>query len=163
MLQDDAVLAARPARGPRWLRTAAVLSTLTMAASLGTVAVATSSGASGRSLQPAAMKKADASSGFLACEVTDTGGINDRSFNASAYAGLKVAAAAVPGLKYAYLGSTSTSDYTPNINTFIGEKCGIIVTVGFDMGNATQTAAQKYPSSKFAIVDSRVFEVRYCG
>ena len=31
---------------------------------------------------------------FLACEVTDTGGINDRSFNASAYNGLKVAAKA---------------------------------------------------------------------
>jgi basic membrane protein A len=97
--------------------------------------------------------RADASTGFLACEVTDTGGINDRSFNASAYAGLKIAAAAIPGLTYKYLGSTSTSDYTPNINTFIGENCGIIVTVGFDMADATQTAAQKHPTQKFTIVD----------
>lgn len=90
---------------------------------------------------------------FLACEVTDTGGINDRSFNAAAYQGLKTAAAAIPGLQYRFLQSNSTSDYTPNINTFLGEHCGIIITVGFDMGPATQTAAKAHPSQKFAIVD----------
>ena len=128
-----------------WLRPAAMLSAAAMTATLSIVAGATSVGAS--------TVRADASTGFLACEVTDTGGINDRSFNASAYAGLKVAAAAIPGLTYKYLGSTSTSDYTPNINTFIGENCGIIVTVGFDMAAATQTAAQKHPTQKFTIVD----------
>ncbi len=128
-----------------WLRPAAMLSAVAMTATLSIVAGATSVGAS--------TVRADASTGFLACEVTDTGGINDRSFNASAYAGLKVAAAAIPGLTYKYLGSTSTSDYTPNINTFIGENCGIIVTVGFDMAAATQTAAQKHPTQKFTIVD----------
>src|SRR6202046_4232127 len=96
-----------------------------------------------------------ASSGtqFLACEVTDTGGINDRSFNASAYQGLQVAAKAIPGLTYSYLQSNSTSDYTPNINTLIGRHCGIIITVGFDMGNATKAAAKAHPNQKFAIVD----------
>ena len=128
-----------------WLRPAAMLSAVAMTATLSIVGGATSVGAS--------TVRADASTGFLACEVTDTGGINDRSFNASAYAGLKIAAAAIPGLTYKYLGSTSTSDYTPNINTFIGENCGIIVTVGFDMADATQTAAQKHPTQKFTIVD----------
>ncbi len=128
-----------------WLRPAAMLSAVAMTATLSIVAGATSVGAS--------TVRAAASTGFLACEVTDTGGINDRSFNASAYAGLKIAAAAIPGLTYKYLGSTSTSDYTPNINTFIGENCGIIVTVGFDMAAATQTAAQKHPTQKFTIVD----------
>jgi basic membrane protein A and related proteins len=90
---------------------------------------------------------------FLACEVTDTGGINDRSFNASAYAGLEAAAAINKNITYKYLGSTSTSDYTPNINTFLSEGCGIIITVGFDMGNATETAAKAHPTQKFAIVD----------
>ena len=128
-----------------WLRPAAMLSAVAVTATLSIVAGATSVGAS--------TVRADASTGFLACEVTDTGGINDRSFNASAYVGLKIAAAAIPGLTYKYLGSTSTSDYTPNINTFIGENCGIIVTVGFDMAAATQTAAQKHPTQKFTIVD----------
>jgi basic membrane protein A len=90
---------------------------------------------------------------FLACEVTDTGGINDRSFNQSAYDGLKAAQAVDSGITYKYLPSSSTSDYTPNINTFINEGCGIIVTVGFDMGTATQDAAKAHPNQKFAIVD----------
>jgi basic membrane protein A len=90
---------------------------------------------------------------FLACEVTDTGGINDRSFNASAYQALQEAKKTDPNITYKYLGSTSTSDYTPNINTFLGQGCGIIVTVGFDMGDATKTAAQQNPSRKFTIVD----------
>jgi basic membrane protein A and related proteins len=96
---------------------------------------------------------APAAAKFLACEVTDTGGINDRSFNASAYDGLKVAAKAIPGLTFKFLQSNSTSDYTPNINTFIGQHCGIIVTVGFDMAAATQKAAKANPTQKFAIVD----------
>ena len=52
-----------------------------------------------------------------------------------------------------YLQSTTQSDYTPNINTFLGQKCGIIVTVGFLMGAATETAAKANPTQKFAIVD----------
>jgi basic membrane protein A len=86
--------------------------------------------------------------------VTDTGGIDDRSFNASAWAGMQAAAAADPSkIAVKYLQSTSESDYVPNINTFVGEKCGIIVTVGFLMGTATQNAAKAHPGSKFAIVD----------
>lgn len=93
------------------------------------------------------------SSKFLACEVTDTGGINDRSFNASAYQGLKDAAAANPNITYTFLSSGSTSDYAPNISDFLARHCGIIITVGFDMGDATQKAAKANPSQKFAIVD----------
>ena len=89
----------------------------------------------------------------LGCMVTDTGGINDRSFNASSWAGMQAAAAANPNVTVKYLQSTTQSDYTPNINTFIGEKCNIIVTVGFLMGAATEAAAKANPSQKFAIVD----------
>jgi basic membrane protein A len=102
---------------------------------------------------PAAASPSAAAAKFKACEVTDTGGINDRSFNASAYAGLKVAAAAVPGLTYTYLQSNSTTDYTPNINTLMAQHCGIIITVGFDMAAATEKAAKANPTQKFAIVD----------
>ena len=77
-------------------------------------------------------------SSFLACEVTDTGGINDRSFNASAWAGLQAAKKLDPSMTIRYLSSTSSSDYVPNIATFVGEHCGIIITVGFLMGNATE-------------------------
>jgi basic membrane protein A len=90
---------------------------------------------------------------FLGCMVTDTGGIDDRSFNASSWAGMQAAAAADPNVSVKYLQSTTQSDYTLNINTFLGQKCGIIVTVGFLMGAATETAAKANPNQKFAIVD----------
>jgi basic membrane protein A and related proteins len=86
--------------------------------------------------------------------VTDTGGINDKSFNQSAWQGMQEAAAANPNITVKYLQSTTQSDYVTNINSFLGEKCGIIVTVGFLMAQATQTAAQKNPSQDFAIVDN---------
>jgi basic membrane protein A len=98
---------------------------------------------------------ASAAGKFKACMVTDTGGIDDRSFNASAWQGVQQAVSAQPTkITGTYLQSTSGSDYTPNINTFIGEKCGIIVTVGFLMADNTQTAATKNPKQDFAIVDN---------
>ena len=139
---------AKASRNPgRWRKPAAALSAAAFAASVSVAAGQATSYAEASGVAHATK------AGFLACEVTDTGGINDRSFNASAYQGLKVAAKAIPDLKYTFLSSTSTSDYVPNINDFIHEKCGIIVTVGFDMANATAAAAKAHPSQKFSIVD----------
>jgi len=91
---------------------------------------------------------------FLGCMVTDTGGIDDKSFNASSWQGMQEAAAADPSkVTVKYLQSTTSADYAKNITTFLGETCGIIVTVGFLMGPATQTAAKANPHEKFAIVD----------
>ncbi len=90
---------------------------------------------------------------FSACMVTDTGGIDDRSFNASSYQGLLDAAKADPNITTAYLQSTTQSDYVPNINALVQRNCGIIVTVGFLMGDATQSAAKAHPTDHFAIVD----------
>ncbi|MHB1613955.1 MAG: BMP family lipoprotein [Actinomycetes bacterium] len=89
---------------------------------------------------------------FKACMVTDTGGIDDRSFNASAWQGIQNAESAL-GVSGQYLQSTSQNDYTPNINALVGQKCGVIVTVGFLMGDATKAAATANPNQKFAIVD----------
>ena len=91
---------------------------------------------------------------FKACLVSDTGTVNDKSFNQSAYEGATQAAAASGGTITAqFLPSASPTDYAPNITSFINQKCGIIVTVGFLMGDATQKAAQANPDQKFAIVD----------
>jgi basic membrane protein A len=91
---------------------------------------------------------------YKACMVTDTGGIDDRSFNASAWQGMQEAASANSNVTVKYLQSTSSADYTANINEFLSEKCGIIVTVGFDMADATQAAAKAHPTQDFAIVDN---------
>jgi basic membrane protein A len=91
---------------------------------------------------------------FTGCMVTDTGGIDDKSFNQSSWQGMQAAAATNPSnISVKYLPSTTTSDYAKNISTFIGEKCGVIVTVGFLMGPATEAAAKANPKQKFAIVD----------
>ncbi len=116
---------------------ALVLGTLTVGVAGSTVAVTTAS----------------AATPFKACVVTDTGGINDKSFNASAWKGLQDAKKVDPKIAITYLSSTSSADYVPNINSFISQKCGIIVTVGFLMDAATKAAANAHPTQKFAIVD----------
>ena len=105
------------------------------------------------SMGAATLSASAAGSTFKACVVTDTGGINDRSFNYSAYKGALDAAAINTNVQASYLSSTADSDYAPNINTFIGQGCGIIVTVGFLMDAATTAAANANPTQKFAIVD----------
>ncbi|HUX04757.1 MAG TPA: BMP family ABC transporter substrate-binding protein [Acidimicrobiales bacterium] len=90
---------------------------------------------------------------FKACVVTDTGGINDKSFNASAWKGMEDAKAKNKNIEISYLSSTSSSDYAPNINSFIHKGCGIIVTVGFLMDKATKNASNANRKQKFAIVD----------
>ena len=103
---------------------------------------------------PTSHSPASPAGNLLGCMVTDTSGIHDRSFNASAWQGMQEARAAEPGrITVKYLQSASGNDYTPNINTSIGEKCGIIVTVGLLMGGNTEAAARAHPNQKFAIVD----------
>jgi basic membrane protein A len=120
-----------------------------------TTSSSSTSGGASSSSAPAAGSTTAASGGFLACMVTDTGGINDKSFNQSAWEGMQEAAAANSNVTIRNIQSIPpNTDYTRNIATFVGEKCGIIVTVGFAMGTATQTAAQKNPTQDFAIVDN---------
>ena len=126
--------------------TAAVASAALVLAACGS-ASAPSSGSSSTSTPTASGK-------FLGCMVTDTGGIDDKSFNQSSWAGMQAAAAAEPSkIQVTYLPSTTSADYASNISTFIAKKCGIIVTVGFLMAGATETAAKANPKQDFAIVD----------
>src|SRR6201994_3054326 len=111
-------------------------------------ASSTTSGSASTSASASTGGGASTTGKFLGCMVTDTGGINDKSFNQSAWEGMQQAASANPDVTVKYLQSTSQSDYVPNINTFIGQKCGVIVTVGFLMADATKAAAQKNTDSK---------------
>jgi basic membrane protein A len=139
-----------------WATAALAVSATLVVAACGssTSSASSSSSSSSASSAPASSAAAGGTgSKVLGCMVTDTGGINDRSFNASSWAGMQAAATANPNITVKYLQSTTQSDYTPNINAFIGEKCNIIVTVGFLMGAATEAAAKANPDQKFAIVD----------
>ena len=131
----------------------AVSATLVIAACGNSTSSAPAGGSTSSSASASSTGSAATTGKILGCMVTDTGGINDRSFNASSWAGMQAAAAANSNISVKYLQSTTQSDYTPNINTFVGEKCNIIVTVGFLMGAATEAAAKANPNQKFAIVD----------
>jgi basic membrane protein A len=84
--------------------------------------------------------------------VTDLGGIDDKSFNATAYAGIDKAITEL-GVDGKYLESTQQADYEKNIQQFLDEETDLIVTVGFLLGDATKAAAEANPEAKFAIVD----------
>ena len=99
--------------------------------------------------QPAA---APAAPKIKVCQVTDTGGIDDKSFNATAWLGMQNAAKDL-GVDVSYLESQQQSDYEVNLNTFVEAKCDLIVPVGFLLADATSAAADTNPDQKFAIVD----------
>jgi basic membrane protein A and related proteins len=96
--------------------------------------------------------------------VTDTGGVNDKSFNQSAWAGVQKAATDF-GMDSKFIESKQPTDYEKNIDQFATEKYDVIVTVGFLMGDATAAKAKQYPGIKFAIIDNQYFPtkgVAYC-
>jgi len=94
----------------------------------------------------------DEAEGFKACQITDTGGIDDRSFNQTVWDGFLRAQDEL-GVEVKYLESTSESDYDPNIQAFIDEGCDVIVTVGFLLGDATEAFAIANPDQAFGIID----------
>jgi basic membrane lipoprotein Med (substrate-binding protein (PBP1-ABC) superfamily)/maltose-binding protein MalE len=85
-------------------------------------------------------------------EVTDMGGIDDKSFNAAAWKGVQDAIDKL-GASGKYLESQAQADYAKNIQQFVDEKLDLIVTVGFLLGVDTATAAKANPDLNFAIVD----------
>jgi basic membrane protein A len=96
--------------------------------------------------------KITAPEGFKGCQVTDTGGIDDKSFNATAWKGFQDAQALYGG-EIKYLESQAQTDYEKNLNAFIQEGCNLIVPVGFLLADATKAAAEANPTQHFAIVD----------
>ena len=136
-----------------WATTALAVSATLLIAACGSSHSSASSNGASSSASSTSTSSASTTGKFLGCMVTDTGGIDDRSFNASSWQGMQEAATADSNIKVTYLQSTTQSDYIPNINTFLTQKCGIIVTVGFLMGSATETAAKAHPNQDFAIVD----------
>jgi basic membrane protein A len=137
-----------------WATAALAVSASVVIAACGSSSSSAPSGSGSSS--PAAGSGSGAAAGakFTGCMVSDTGGIDDRSFNAAAWAGMQAAKAANGSISVKFSQSTSPSDYTPIINTFVSQKCNIIVTLGFAMGDATKAAAKAHPSQKFAIVDN---------
>lgn len=89
---------------------------------------------------------------FCVGVVTDVGKIDDKSFNQSAWEGVKQAEKDLSA-KVQYIETTDAKDYDKNMATFGDAGYDVIVTVGFALGEATVKAATAYPNTKFIGVD----------
>jgi basic membrane protein A len=92
------------------------------------------------------------SSSFKVGLSTDTGGLNDRSFNHLAYVGLQRAASEL-GVQTRVVTSKSPSDYIPNLTALAKQGYNLVIGVGFTEIDALKTVAQAFPKTHFAIVD----------
>ena len=114
-------------------------------ASVALVAVSALTVASIGSAKPAAPAK------LRVALVTDVGGLNDKSFNALAYKGLKDAQKKL-GIDGRVFISKSSADYIPNLTTG-ARQYDLVVGVGFLMADQVAAVAKRFPDKKFAIVD----------
>ncbi|HEX8970670.1 BMP family ABC transporter substrate-binding protein [Oryzihumus sp.] len=89
-----------------------------------------------------------------ACMVLDTGGVDDRSFNQSSWAGLQAANKQNPNIKISYVSSNSQNDYTPNLQAEVNKGCDTIIAVGGLMSDAVKSVAAQHPKSHFAEIDA---------
>ncbi len=101
---------------------------------------------------PAADVDCTKADSFCVGLVTDVGKVDDKSFNQSAYEGLKQAEKEL-GATIKYIETTDSKDYGKNIATFAENGYKVIITVGFALGEATIEAAKQYPDVKFIGVD----------
>ncbi|HSJ71342.1 MAG TPA: BMP family ABC transporter substrate-binding protein [Acidimicrobiia bacterium] len=89
------------------------------------------------------------------CLVTDLAGVDDRSFNASAWAGVQLAIeAGVATEDSFFLESTDSTDWQPNIDQMVSQGCEHIVTVGFALGEVTGINAQAHPDIIWTMIDN---------
>jgi len=92
---------------------------------------------------------------YVACMVTDQGGLDDKSFNASAWKGMEAARDdPSTNIDVKNVPSTAEADYEPNLTSFVNQKCNFILAVGGLMGDATSKVAKANPNQQFAIVDA---------
>src|ERR1700680_1432823 len=87
--------------------------------------------------------------------VTDVGGLGDRSFNDSAYAGL-VRARADLHVETTVLQSRSAADYAINMTVLANKEYDEIFAIGFLMAKDVADVAARYTKRHFAIIDAVV-------
>jgi basic membrane protein A len=114
----------------------------------------TSSSAPAGGSSSAASSSSAATAPFNACMVLDTGGVDDKSFNQSSWAGMQAANKANSAITISYVPSNSGNDYTPNLTAEANKKCDTTVAVGGLMSDNVKAVAAQFPSLHFAEVDA---------
>ncbi|MDQ4137899.1 MAG: BMP family ABC transporter substrate-binding protein [Actinomycetota bacterium] len=92
---------------------------------------------------------------YCATMVTNSGGLEDRSFNQASWEGLQVAEEEF-GIEAEVLVSTAETDLEPNVEQAVATGCQFVLTVGWELAPATQSFAEANPDLHFAIVDELV-------
>ena len=101
----------------------------------------------------------DSASSIKAAIVTDIGGVDDRSFNQSAWEGLQEwgdAAGLSKGNGYDYFQSASESDYITNLDSAVSGGYNLVFGIGFALESAIKEVAPNNPDTHYVIVDSVV-------
>ena len=102
---------------------------------------------------PAPSAEATGESDLVIGLVTDVGTLDDRGFNQYSYEGALHGAATIGAAEPDAIVSEASSDYEPNIQSFVDDGADIIVTVGFAAAAATLEAATANPDIHFIGVD----------
>ncbi|MCW4385110.1 BMP family ABC transporter substrate-binding protein [Salinibacterium sp. SYSU T00001] len=92
---------------------------------------------------------------YCARMVTNSGGLEDRSFNQSSWEGLEIAAEEFD-IDVDAIVSTNETDLAPNVEQAVATGCQLVLTVGWELAEATVAAAEANPGLHFAIVDEMV-------
>ena len=87
--------------------------------------------------------------------ITDVAGVNDQSFNQSAWEGLQKAEKEL-GIEVKYLESKQDSDYATNIETLVDEDVDLILGVGMKLADAIKEGSELYPDQNFVLVDEEI-------
>lgn len=85
--------------------------------------------------------------------VTDTGGVNDQSFNELSWAGMQELEK-TKGYEVNYIESKQDADYATNLDKAVDDGAKIVWGVGFAMGDAVEKAAKANSDVQFAIIDN---------
>ena len=91
--------------------------------------------------------------GWKIAMITDTGGINDQSFNQSAWEGLQELRDDT-GAEVAYIESKQSGDFNTNFETLIDNGNSMCWGIGFACADAVLEAAAVNPDVSFACVDN---------
>lgn len=131
----------------------AVLLAVALLAGCGAASSAAPASTPAASAAPAESAAAPASTAtaFAAAMVTDVGGINDESFNQSAWSGMEKLEA--EGVTVSFLESEKDADYAPNLEKKADEGTDIVWGIGFLMKTAMGETAEANPDQLFALVD----------
>jgi len=97
---------------------------------------------------------AEAAHNVLPCIVADQGGFDDRSFNQSAYEGMREAADQLGIAEFPQIQSASDTDFGPNLQALVAQNCTLITATGFLFADAVLESAHANPDVHYLMVDN---------